>query len=109
MYNAICRFGVPALLLFVGTLAAQQPGDLIKQAEQKRQIEAQRLEVLVADTLRKTREIGPRDQQRAIQLVKAAIAELQADKDALTDAKRAELLRKLDQDLQAWGARAEIR
>jgi hypothetical protein len=107
MSKAILR-GLPVLLFLVGVVVAQQPGDL-KRAEAERQIEAQRLEGIYTEALRRADAVGRSNPQVAIQHLKAAVTEISADKSALTEERRAAMLRKLNLDLKAWGDRGDTR
>jgi len=110
MYDVIRRFSLPALLLLlIGTVAAQQPGDLLKQAEEKKRIEAQRLERIYADAIRNGDLIGKTNPQRAVQVLREALAELNQDTEALKAERRAEMVRKLTKDIESWNQLSDVK
>src|SRR5262249_17704276 len=110
MYNAIRRFGVPALLLmFIGAVVGQQPGDLLKQAEEKKRIEAQRLEAVYSDAMRDANALGRTQPRRAVEILQDAVGQLTRDTEALKSERREELLRKLRLEISTWSQRADIR
>jgi hypothetical protein len=110
MSNAIRRCGLPALLLvLVGTVAAQPPGEVLKKSEDARKIEAQKLEIQFSDAIRQADSIGRSNPRQAVQVLQDATAAISADTEALTPERRAAMLRKLELDRKAWGDRADTR
>jgi len=107
MSNAILRT-LPALLLLVGAVVAQPPGDLKRAAEEK-QVAAQRLERIFADAVRDADMLGRTQPQRAVQILREANTEIAADTGALTEDRRKVMLRKIEVDLRAWGDRGDPR
>jgi hypothetical protein len=106
MLSAI-RWGGLAIVagpfLLVRPVAAQD----LKDTAERLRVEAQRLELMVADAIKRSDEIGKSNPTRAIQILREAKGQLAADSEALKPERRADLGRKIDNRIRDWEARAD--
>jgi hypothetical protein len=112
MTLVVSRGGLFGLALLAGGLfpvrpaAAQQP-DLLKETQQRLQIEAERLERVVAAALNDSDAVGRTNPMRALAILKEAKSQIEADKEALKPERREALGRKITLAMRAWGERAD--
>lgn len=97
-------FAVLSLALFCAGPLVAQP-DLLEQAKLRQQVEAQRVEQLVADADKNATAVGRTDPGRAVAILQAALDTLEAD-TSLPEAKKATLKRKVEIGLRAYQGRA---
>ncbi len=103
----VIRLAVLAGSLFLARPVAAGEGDLIKEAQDRLRIEAQRLELLVSDALDRSEKIGKANPQRALEILREAKAQLETDKEALKSERRELLARKIAGAIRAYSERAD--
>jgi hypothetical protein len=109
MTSAMCRCGLAilAINLFLVRPVAAGEGDLIKETQERLRVESQRLEVMVSDAILRSDQIGKSQPSRAIEILREAKGQVDADKESLKPERREALLRKISLAMNAWGERAD--
>ncbi len=106
--NRVCGCTVLTLVLLAGLpprpVVAQAAPDLLDQARARQEIEIQRIEQAVKDADRTAGLIGRNDPAQAVQILKTALATVEASPD-VPEARKATLKRKLELSLRAFQGR----
>ena len=108
--TSVIRLGSLALLaggLLLARPVAAGEGDALKETQERLRVEAQRLELLVSDALDRSDKIGKSNPMRAVEILREAKTQIEADKEALKPERRESLSRKIVLALRAWGERAD--
>ena len=80
--GGLCLICVLGGLLLAQPLTAQDP-DLLKNTQDRLRIEADRLEAVVREAIQRADQVGRTQPQMAVTILRQAVGEIEADKDAL--------------------------
>jgi hypothetical protein len=87
--------------------ASPRPSDL-RETLQRQMVEAERLERVVAEAIRKADAVGRTNPTRAVDILKAAKAQFDAVGELLEPERREALLRQITQALRTWDTRPDL-